>query len=206
MFPLVQRTDNPPVPYKFVYDGDSRTAGNDVPDSANWWQNRTTGYFKKYAVTSNLAVAGSSIMDWASQGASRITGFDSTRRGNILANGGMGINDIQALGRTAAQLETDYQTYCAAVLGLGFSLVVGTVLTVHNMGGSPFTQLSLFNTWLRANYSTTLGASALVDLDGDPRLTLMDSSVSDDTIHLNPVGQFIWSELYNTALLKVLGK
>jgi len=175
---------------RVVCDGDSLTFGIGATKCRNWpyYLNPRNGWFVyNFATGGNLW---SSVI--ARQAATNALASSSNY---LIVNAGA--NDLGS-GRTAVQIETDFQTYMTAAVSAGFAKAKIIATTLHGSDlGAGGTARNDFNIWLRANYTTYAGL--LFDLQLDPDLGSNSSGTPNngaywaDGIHFTDAGYVLYA-------------
>lgn len=102
--------------------------------------------------------------------ANAATNVDPTYNATLLAKYNVcvfweGTNELSTAGKTASDVQTAIQTYCAARRAAGWKVVVGSILP-RTTGKTGFeTDRQTINAWLRTNYTSF--ADQLADVGGD---------------------------------------
>lgn len=184
---------------RFVFVGDSITAGDHTTGDDNGWAYQTLGLLGKSYGCVNWGISGGTLATFVSERA--IKGLASrvpaTRTVLFLF---AGTNDI-ASGTTAATCETNLQTYANDAKPAGFKVVLFCILPRTTLTGPQETERQTFNTWLRANWATY--GDALVDYATDGSGRLNDASNTTyfaDGIHPNDAGAAVLAAIVQTAV------
>lgn len=101
-----------------------------------------------------------------------------------------GTNDLTDLGRSAAQMYADIQTYCGLVRAGGGKVIVATMLPNNGWNGTQQTTRNDFNTLVRTNWASF--ADGLADFALDPTMgpqaAASNITLYDDGLHITNVG------------------
>ncbi len=101
-----------------------------------------------------------------------------------------GTNDLTILGRTAAQIYADLQTYCGMVRAGGGKVIVATLLPNAEWNGTQQTTRNDFDTLVRTNWASF--ADALADFALNPTMgpqsAASNSTLYADGLHLTILG------------------
>lgn len=162
---------------------------------------------KKRCRIYNLALSGNA-MEWAYARRATLEGvlYQGNRRCVAVLQGG--INDIQGLGRTGAELYNNtIVPYISYLKGLGYKVVICTLLpeTAANVAFAE-PQRVAYNNLVRANSG---GADMVADLASDPTVGVYPTSANDvtlyaDKIHPTARGYAYQAPIYASALNGVL--
>lgn len=183
---------------RIITDGDSITEGLGATRSFNWpyFLNPANNWFAY-----DYAISGQT---WANLIARQATTNAFAAAGNYLIVN-CGSNDV-GTGRSAAQIQTDFQTYMNAAVAAGFDKSKIVVTTLHLQNPGTGGARNGFNTWLRANYTTYAGT--LFDVAADTDLGINEttnvpnnSSYWADGVHFTDAGY----RLYDTKMRLMLG-
>jgi lysophospholipase L1-like esterase len=139
----------------------------------------------------NLGKGGTSIHDklatYATDGAGCILQKYSDNRVVFLM---YGTNDLTLLGRTAAQIYADIQTYCGYVRADGGKIIVATILPNAAWDSTQQTTRNDLNTLIRTNWASF--ADGLCDFANNaimgPQSAASDSSLYGDGLHPTRLG------------------
>lgn len=173
----------------FIQQGDSITEGNGGTLNRNW-----PTYL---GVPPNVGLYNHAVTGRQLQSTLGAQDFDTdANRASAFLLCYLGTNDISA-GRTAAQIQADYTTYCNARVTAGFTranIVIGTLAMRSNVARD-------VNVWLRANYTTIGGRLADVGADSLIGTETSGTTYGDSAnVHLNDAGYQLMADVFKAAV------
>lgn len=194
-----QVVDRPQV----IFDGNSMTLGNTLPQGAVNFPDQTIALLARPVLEQNLGRSGKTIADMNADAAARIDPLiEKSRPANVVVCW-EGTNYLRN-GATAAQTITQLSTYCAARKAAGFKVVLLTILPCSYAGtpGSFEADRRTVNTSLRANWATY--ADALSDVAADARIgdagDETDTAYYQDLLHMTQAGYAVVAGITKRAI------
>lgn len=213
---LTTRWLQPPTNGLLICEGDSLTY--ELTYASNPYPEQLVALLANKPCYRNFGVNGQTLAQMTADAAVQVDPLLDSRVVNALLVWG-GTNDMASPGsyQTAATTEGRLQAYCDARVAAGWTkanIGVFTMLPRSDAVGLPDagklatfeSDRQLFNTWLRANYTTFAGF--LVDVAADNRIgdagdELNTTYYTSDKVHLNNTGLAIIAGLARTGLATV---
>jgi len=183
-----------------IFDGDSRTQGAGRTLNETWEKKLLDGTGKTIHAI-NMGVGGQTLSTMAANVAARVTAlYDAAYTKNIVVNGAAAINDFTA-NRTAAQAQTDMQTWATGLHANQIAVVATCPL--RDTSTAPQNQARIdYNTWLKANYASLKAGTVLVDIDA--LFPTWNSTDYIDIVHFKDAGQTKWAAAFQPVLEALL--
>lgn len=179
-----------------IIDGDSRSQFAGRKLNEGWGQKLLAGTSKTIHMV-NMGVGGQTLSTMAANVAARVTAlYDAAYTKNIVVNGAAAINDFTA-NRTAAQAQTDMQTWATGLHANQLPIVATCPL--RDTSTAPQNQARIdYNTWLKANYGSLKAGTLLVDIDA--LFPVWNSTDYIDIVHFKDAGQTKWAAAFQPAI------
>ena len=186
---------------QMVVDGDSLTEGSDSTQGREWAGVVGDGLGPSWR-TYNYGYQGSTTVDLNNRRVGQIQNRYNSGYSKNIAVYWCGTNDLGVTGDTAANTFARLQTWCQAVKGAGFKVVVCTIIARNDAAwsGAKETERLALNTSINGLSSTY--QDAIVDLAADARL----SNANDATyfaaakLHITTAGHAVVAGLVQTAV------
>jgi len=184
-----------------TFDGDSQTVSGTFGET---YPNQTVRGMDTRATFANVGIGGQTLANLMTTAAARVDSLYQAGGKNICLVW-VGTNDLAVSAVTAATLQANLETYCAARRAVGWKVVVFTLLPRSDaLSAANYDSKRLtFNTWLAANWTTF--ADAFCDVAAVPGIGVAGNETNlqffDSTlVHMSSSGYALVARLARTAL------